>query len=72
VRTAAYLNIGEKGILRQVTDELLSVKLMEMGFLPGYEIQLVRKAPLGCPLYMKIQDNLLAIRATEAVNMVIE
>ena len=66
------LKQGETGVIRQFLDEQLSAKLLQMGLLPGNEIQLVRAAPLGCPLYLKSGGNYLALRKTEAVNVIVE
>jgi len=39
---------------------------MEMGLVPGASISVVRTAPLGDPLQIKIRDYQLALRRTEA------
>ena len=63
----ADLKIGEKGEIVGFTDELLSLKLLEMGCLPGNTVQLLQIAPFGDPLYLNINGSHLAIR-TETAN----
>jgi ferrous iron transport protein A len=41
----ADLKIGEKGEIVGFTDELLSLKLLEMGCLPGTEVILTHLGP---------------------------
>ncbi|WP_020532502.1 FeoA family protein [Flexithrix dorotheae] len=72
MKTADLLKVGEKGIIQKFLDETLSVKLLEMGFLPGSEVKLIRTAPFGCPLYLKVGKNFLALRRKEAVNVILK
>jgi ferrous iron transport protein A len=66
------LKPGEKGIIRQLNDSHVTTKLLEMGFLPGKEIRLVRKALGGCPLYIDLQGNFIALRKEEAETILLE
>lgn len=66
VKTVADLEIGEKGTICGFTDEETSLKLLEMGCLPGCEIQLERKAPLGDPVCIQVCGYSLSMRLTEA------
>lgn len=43
-----------------------AVRLLEMGLTPGAEIELVRSAPLGYPIEIKIRGYSLTIRKQEA------
>ncbi|MBX2840565.1 MAG: ferrous iron transport protein A [Flammeovirgaceae bacterium] len=72
MKTADLLKVGEKGIIQKFLDETITVKLLEMGLLPGSEIKLVRTAPMGCPLYLKVGKNFLALRRKEAVNVILK
>ena len=45
----SQLEVGETGIVKEFTDLEMSVKLMEMGCLPGESITVSRIAPLGDP-----------------------
>jgi ferrous iron transport protein A len=44
----------------------LSLKLMEMGFLPGEMVLIAGIAPLGDPIRVKIGTYLLSLRKEEA------
>ncbi|MGL4630440.1 MAG: FeoA family protein [Leadbetterella sp.] len=66
-RTISDLQIGEKGIIDHFSDAKLALKLLEMGCLPGTEVLLDSKAPLGCPYCISIgKDYQLSLRKSEA------
>jgi Fe2+ transport system protein FeoA len=44
----------------------LKAKLMNMGFVPGVEVTMVRNAPLRDPLEISIQNYLVTLRRAEA------
>jgi ferrous iron transport protein A len=44
----------------------LAYRLMEMGLIEGAEVQVIRRAPLGDPLHLRLGDYELSLRATEA------
>ncbi len=50
----------------------LRKKLMVMGLLPRTDIRVVRRAPLGDPLQVKVRGVSLAIRASIAAEIVVE
>ncbi|MES2794881.1 MAG: FeoA family protein [Bacteroidota bacterium] len=70
-KTLASLKIGEKGVVVGFTDELLSLKLLEMGVLPGLEFTISQLAPFGDPIAIKLSDYLLALRKDEAETVLI-
>ena len=41
-------------------------RLMEMGFVPGAPVSVVRTAPLGDPLEVRVRNYHLALRRSEA------
>ena len=47
-------------------DNPVSYRLMELGVIEGAEVQLVRRAPLGDPIQVRVGDYDLSLRATEA------
>lgn len=49
-----------------------SVRLLEMGVTPGATIQILRTAPLGFPIEIKIRGYLLTLRKAEAECVEIE
>lgn len=44
----------------------LAKRLMEMGLVPGARVSVIRSAPLGDPLQIRVQDYNLALRRVEA------
>lgn len=65
------LKIGERGIIKEFTDPSLSVKLMEMGCLPGEAIVLERIAPLGDPIAVRVSGYQLSLRKAEASQVIL-
>jgi ferrous iron transport protein A len=49
--------------------DALVQRLMEMALLPGEEIELVRRAPMGDPLEIRLTDYCLSIRRSEAARI---
>ena len=71
-KSIAQLQIGEKGIITDFDSNVIPLKLIEMGCLPGNSVILLQKAPLGDPLYLNINDSLLSIRIEMAKDIFIE
>jgi ferrous iron transport protein A len=65
-KTVSDLVVGEKAIIFGFTDSELTVKLLEMGCLPGTEITLKSIAPLGDPISISVLGYQLALRKEEA------
>lgn len=61
-----------KSRINKFEDEQLAAKLLEMGFLPGSEVEVVRTAPMGCPLYVKVSNHRLALRRKDAENVILK
>jgi ferrous iron transport protein A len=49
-----------------------SLRLMEMGLVPGAPVAVVRSAPLGDPLHVRLRDYHLALRRVEAESIGVE
>lgn len=61
------LEVGNCAIITEVQGKgTLRIRLLEMGILPGAEIKLVKKAPLGDPLEILIRGYELSLRKQEA------
>jgi len=67
--SADSLPLGGKGIIGRLTACPVSLKLLEMGCLPGKEIEILRAAPLGSPLYLRVGDLFLALRPEEVAGI---
>ena len=72
IKTVAELKRGEKGIIKEFADDILPIKLLELGCLPGNEIELVQIAPLKDPIYINVNGSHIAIRRSMAKLIEIE
>lgn len=72
VITIADLKRGQRGKIKEISAELIPLKLLEMGCLPGNEVELVQTAPFRDPLYLNINGSHLAIRKETALHIEIE
>ena len=66
------LKEGEKGTISHFTNDQMASKLLSMGILPGKCMRLMRRVPFGGGLYIKIDNNNIALRVDEARNIVLE
>ena len=69
--TIADLSVGEKGIIRDIPFDSVPLKLLEMGCLPGKEVELLQIAPFKDPLYIRVNGSHLAIRRDMASLIII-
>ena len=61
------MRTGQCGVVTDLGGEgRESLRLMEMGLLPGTQIRFVRRAPLGGPLEVEMRGFHLSLRAKEA------
>nr|WP_232804644.1 FeoA family protein [Salegentibacter maritimus] len=58
----ADLKRGERGIIKEFSEENIPLKLLEMGCLPGNEVEMLQLAPFKDPMYLNINGSHLAIR----------
>lgn len=61
-RTLADLKRGERGIIKEFSEEDIPLKLLEMGCLPGNEVEMLQMAPFRDPMYLNVNGSHLAIR----------
>ena len=66
MHSVADLRPGEKGIVKNFLDEYISLKLLEMGVLPGTEVEMKFAAPLGDPICIRVSGYDLSLRVEEA------
>jgi ferrous iron transport protein A len=67
------LPIGASAVVRSYPKVGSSfVRLREMGLLPGTPITLIRAAPLGDPLEIKVRGYHLSLRKSEAAHVLVE
>lgn len=68
----ADLKQGEEGVIDSFSDTEMSLKLMEMGCLPGEKVSIERRAPLGDPIAISVSGYLLSVRKEEADTVLIQ
>ncbi len=72
ITTVADLKRGQKGIIKEFRVDILPIKLLELGCLPGNEIELVQVAPLRDPIYINVNGSHIAIRRSVALLIELE
>ncbi len=71
-KTVAHLRKGERAIITDVITDEVPLKLLEMGCLPGNEVQLIQLAPFSDPMYIDVNGCHMAIRKETALHILIE
>lgn len=67
----ASLNVGEIGVIEEISLDRIPLSLLEMGCMPGETVELIQKAPLKDPLYIRVNGSHLAIRIEIASEILI-
>jgi Fe2+ transport system protein FeoA len=63
---------GQRGVIQRVGGErAFRRRLLELGLVPGTEIELVGVAPLGDPLKLLVRGCVLSIRHREASEIIV-
>ena len=52
--------------ISEIGDSALKERLMTMGLIPGTKVQILRSAPLGDPIAIRVRSYNLAIRKADA------
>lgn len=67
------LTVGASAVVREFPKTgTASLRLREMGLVVGTSLQLVRTAPLGDPLQIKVRGYHLTLRKSEAEHVLVE
>jgi ferrous iron transport protein A len=69
LKNVSQMKPGEVGIVAGFTDDHLSVKLMEMGCLPGASVRFNFTAPFGDPVCISVSGYELSLRLDEAATI---
>ena len=67
----SQLKPGQKAIIQEFDNQEIHLKLMEMGCLPGEEITVEQKAPLGDPVSIMVAGYTLSLRLNEADHIIV-
>ena len=67
------LRAGETARVERVEGEgALRQHILDMGMIPGVEVAMVKLAPLGDPMELRLRGYELTLRLAEAENIIIE
>jgi len=65
--TLTELPVGEFGKVISVRENgAITLRLMEMGVVPGVAVKVIKAAPFGDPLEVRVRGYSLALRKNEA------
>lgn len=65
--TLAELAVGKEAkVVKLFESGIISKRLMEMGIIPGVSVKVIKSAPFGCPLEIRVRGYHLAVRVSEA------
>jgi Fe2+ transport system protein FeoA len=68
----SQLKVGQTGTVEEVRDQgFLSQRLLEMGIIRGTTIEVIRFAPMGDPIDIKIRGYHLSLRREEAEGIIL-
>ena len=70
--TLAELKPGDAATITGWASAEPPVRLLEFGLLPGTRVELVRFAPLGDPIDIRVRGFHLSIRKSEAAGILVE
>ncbi|MFV0443247.1 MAG: ferrous iron transport protein A [Planctomycetaceae bacterium] len=66
----SLMQTGDRGRIASVAgDDPTSVRLLELGLLPGEDLEVIGVAPLGDPIAIRVRGTRLAIRRRDAVRV---
>lgn len=69
-KLSEYENLGTLRVKNVKGDKAL--RILEMGITPGSTLEVIRAAPLGFPIEIKVRGYLLSLRKSEAECIEIE
>lgn len=68
----SQIKTGTKVKIKSFENHEITLKLMEMGFLPEEEVVVWKKAPLGDPIYILVSGYSLSLRLDEAEKIIVD
>lgn len=71
LKSVAEMIPGEVAVISGFTDDEISIKLLEMGFLPGTAVRFNFTAPFGDPICVSVSGLDLSLRISEAATITI-
>ncbi|HSI90200.1 MAG TPA: FeoA family protein [Adhaeribacter sp.] len=71
-RSVKDMKIGEIGEICCLNDPEMGLKLLEMGCIPGTQVKMNSRAPLGDPITIIVNDYTLSLRLDEAATILLK
>ncbi|MGI6199959.1 MAG: FeoA family protein [Christensenellales bacterium] len=69
----SLLKVGRMGRVRALSGEgALKRRLLDMGFVPGTTVRMLKKAPFGDPVQVRLRGYSLTLRTRDAKDIWIE
>jgi ferrous iron transport protein A len=72
IKKLTELQPGQEAIINSFGESELTIKLMEMGCVPGEPVRIDKIAPLGDPISIEVAGYHLSLRLNEAENIMVE
>lgn len=73
IATLSVLPVGQRAVLRTVGGErAYRRRLLELGFVPGTELRLVRRVGVGDVLEVELRHSRISLRISEAAALEVE
>ncbi len=72
MKPLSSLGTGKRGIIQHFSKDEISIKLMEMGCVPGELVRVEQVAPLGDPISVSVAGYNLSLRLSEAEQIFVE
>lgn len=67
------LAVGGRGSVAEVTgSDETSLRILEMGLIPGTEVRVLGTAPFGDPLEIEVRGYRLSLRRSEAARVLLQ
>jgi Fe2+ transport system protein FeoA len=67
------IKVGARAVVRGVERrDPVGWRLLEMGFVPGTPVKLVRRAPMGDPMEIQLRGYSLSLRREEGESIFVE
>ncbi len=68
----SQLTEGKKGTITELEQSPIIVQLLEMGLVPGAEVEVYKIAPLGDPMVVSVSGTEVTLRKVEAAVVLIQ
>lgn len=73
IKSLDEVNVGSKIKVKAIAKEAhIRRRLMDLGIIPGVEVEVIGKAPLGDPIEIGVRGYKLTLRKSEAMSIGVE